>query len=726
MRRVILVVAAGWAVGGAAAPGLAQQKPDPVEAARAVVRAAQEAARAAEAEAVSAGQKAEQARAKAQRAAQEVRWAEAALAHTAARVAQKARQDAQKAFEEREAAGRKAAEQAARLKEAAEQAGREARAAADEALQAERRLQAAREELDRRRREAASASEAERAKVEKALEAPAGAVRKAEEEKSLRERRSAEKAKAAEEARRRAAEAQAAADRAWAESREAFRKLEAATAAWRAAEEEAAAARAAALGGLKPLSAACFDEARARHLLWRAGFGGTPEEVARLCRQGLHASVRELVYYTNVPAAAASFEAWPRESPHPWLPYEAKLIEDERLHLESVRQEVERRQVRAFRAWWLGRMAESPRPLQEKLALFWHGHFATQYSILDQQGFLLLRQIQMFRQHATDYRGLLRGLVHDAAMIRYLNNDTNTRGKPNENLAREILELFSMGVGNYTEEDIRQAARALTGYTYDRSTGEFRFVRAHHDEGPKKIWSHTGPFTGDDLVDLILQNPATARFLARKLFIYFVHDDPSGEVVEHLASVLRESRYNVAVLLENLFASEEFYSPRALGSQIKSPVELVVGTLRALGVRDGPYEALADAVRRMGQELLEPPNVKGWEGGRSWIDANRVFHRYNAVADLIESLPRPNGTKGVDVVSETLGGRSFSRIEEVVEYLVRSCLGVPLSEGKKQALAEIARALPAPSEWSRRKEEANAHLRALLVALTSCPEYQVN
>jgi uncharacterized protein (DUF1800 family) len=450
--------------------------------------------------------------------------------------------------------------------------------------------------------------------------------------------------------------------------------------------------------------------------------------VARLHALGLHEAVRRLVYFPAVPAAESLFEAWPREAPLPRLPYESKLTNDEQLKIETARQQVEGRQVGAFRAWWLRRMAESPRPLQEKLALFWHGHFACQYSILDQQSYLMVRQNQMFRQHAAGpFEALLRGLVHDATMIRYLNNDANTKGKPNENLAREIMELFSMGVGNYTEEDIREASRALTGYTFDRSGGEFRFVKASHDEGTKTIWGRSGNWSGDDLVDLILQQPATARFVARKLFVFFAHENPDEATIDRLASVLRESRYTISVMLENLFTSEEFYGERSRGTQIKSPVQLVVGTVRALGVRDVDYGFLAGAVRNMGQELLEPPNVKGWDGGRTWIDANRIFHRYNAVSDLIETAARPGtGGRGIDLVGEVLAGRDFKSGAELVDYLAGGFLLSPLAPAKRQALVDYASKLPPCAEWTARKAQVNPKLAALLVMITSTPEYQVD
>jgi uncharacterized protein (DUF1800 family) len=286
------------------------------------------------------------------------------------------------------------------------------------------------------------------------------------------------------------------------------------------------------------------------------------------------------------------------------------------------------------------------------------------------------------------------------------------------------MELFSMGTGNYSEQDIREASRALTGYTFDWQTGEFRFVKSSHDEGTKIIWGQTGNYSGDDLVDLILAQPATARFIAKKLFVFFAYEDPEDETVDRLANVLRRSNYDLSAMLENLFLSQEFYSPRAMATQIKSPAVLVAGALRSLGAKDVDYARLDDVLRGMGQDLLEPPNVKGWDGGRSWINADRIFRRYNAVADLVENRTSAGAPK-LDVLGTILAGKNFQTAADAVSYLADEFLIPPLSADKRQALSQHAATLPPPSEWSNRKDEVNARLIALLVMLMSSPEYQV-
>ncbi len=481
--------------------------------------------------------------------------------------------------------------------------------------------------------------------------------------------------------------------------------------------------RIAAVGGLAPLAPECWDYAKARHLLVRAGFGGTSQEVAKLHQMGFYRAVECLVAFQRQPAANVPFDAGPPARPDP---LEAKLRNDfVRSQVTAARRAAEGAQIGKLRHWWLKRMVESPRPLQEKLTLFWHGHFATQYSVV-QNSYTMYHQNQLFREHAAgNFGGLLQGLVHDPVMLRYLDNNTNVKGHANENLAREIMELFSMGAyQGYNEADVREAARALTGYNFDPRTGLFHLAAAQHDEGPKTIFGRTGNWTGDDVVDLILEQPSTSRFIARKLFEYFAYEDPSPETVERLARVLRAYQYELAPMLQNLFLSEEFYSERALGTQIKSPVQLVVGTLRDLGVTQTTDPGMLDrVVRSMGQELFEPPDVKGWRYGRSWVNTNRIFIRYNATAELIRTVSQP-GQRGIDVVA-LLKGCGCQSPTQVVDFLAKACFSRPLSERKRQDLIAYLKDLPPASDWATQRPAVNEKLQDLLVLMTSMPEFQM-
>ncbi|HJN13441.1 MAG TPA: DUF1800 domain-containing protein [Pirellulaceae bacterium] len=502
-------------------------------------------------------------------------------------------------------------------------------------------------------------------------------------------------------------------------------------------------------GGLKPVSEDAWDYAKARHLLARAGFGGTPEEVEKLHAMGLRKAVDFLVDYQEQPAADIPLAI---ESPQPvkqvkldrkalakLSPKERqKLIQEQRKQTQQRRKN-EQQQFAELRQWWMKRLVESPRPLEEKLVLFWHGHFATGYRTV-KDTYAMYLQNELFRKHAAGSFGqLLRGIAHDPAMLRYLDNDKNVKARPNENLAREILELFSMGEGNYSEEDIKEAARALTGYTFDRRSVEFMFRRQVHDDGEKTIFGKTGNWDGDKLVDLILEEPATARFIARKLFVFFVHEDVDEQTIEQLAGVLRENDYELAPLLKTMFLSEEFNGPKAMGTQIKSPVQLVVGVLRSLGVKQANYTALAAATQSMGQELLQPPNVKGWDGGSAWINTNTVFARHNFAAPLVIQNQK-RGKKPVR--SRGGGGQLTQRIDivglleksqsgtpaDVVDYLAKALLVTQLSEEKREELVNFlndAEPLPPSTQWKSQRAQVNAKLRALLVLMMSMPEYQL-
>jgi len=479
--------------------------------------------------------------------------------------------------------------------------------------------------------------------------------------------------------------------------------------------DTAAAAQAEALGGLKPLAAAQWDYDKARQLLWRAGFGGPPDEVERLHAMGLHAAVDHLVDYHRQPSCDLVFQPRPPDRP---LGYESLLEPKEREQLDNERTGRERAQQAQMRQWWLRRMAESPRPLEEKLTLFWHDHFATGYEDKIYQTHLLFQQNEMFRQFADKYDALMRGIIRDPAMIIYLDNHTNVKGRNNENLGREVLELFSLGRDQgYTEQDLRELSRSLTGYSYVRHVNQFRFNGSQHDPTPKTILGRTGDFSPGEAIDIILQHPSTARYIARKLFEFFVHPDPGDEVVERLARVLRENDYELGPMLKNLFLSEVFYGDPARGQHIKSPVELMVGTVRSLKIAGVNWGQVDHELQNMGMTLFQPPNVGGWEEGRTWVSANRIMLRYNGVANLVE---RP------EVDAAALVEAKAVTAEQIVDRFARACLAVPLDPPQRQRLIEFVGDLPPADQWAAQRNAINARLRAMLVLMMSIPEYQVS
>ena len=284
--------------------------------------------------------------------------------------------------------------------------------------------------------------------------------------------------------------------------------------------------------------------------------------------------------------------------------------------------------------WWANRMLNSPRPLQEKMALFWHGHFASnEAKVRDYRK--LLGQLELFQKQGTgNFRDLTVAVAQDPAMLSFLDAGVNVKGASNENFAREIMEIFTMGVGHYTEKDIREAARAFTGWNYV----DLKFVvnKDQHDDGEKTFLGHTGRLDGVDVIDIIMQQPATADYIAGKIYRYFVRQDLSPELQKKLGSILRQNHYEITPLLETIFLSRDFYSPASVGTQIKSPVQLAVCTYKKLGLKNIPgVPDFNQATAALGQQLFSPPTVAGWAGGQSWITPGLLLERGNFARDIL-------------------------------------------------------------------------------------------
>jgi uncharacterized protein (DUF1800 family) len=369
-----------------------------------------------------------------------------------------------------------------------------------------------------------------------------------------------------------------------------------------------------------------WDFAAAAHLWRRAGFSAPPAQVEASARLAPE-------------EAAAEIARGPAEDP---ATAELESIYPTVLALGSAD---------ALRAWLVARMLRCGHQLREKVALFWHGHFAT--SILKvRDPVWMARQYRLFLDLGLGPFGrLLEAVTRDPAMIRWLDNDTNRKGHPNENFARELFELFTLGPGNYTEHDIAEAARAFTGWHVRGDA--FHFARALHDGGTKRVLGREGAWNGDDVCRFALEEPACGRFLAGKLLRFFVRPDPPAEAVEELGALLREGGYDVARALERLFASRLFFDPASRRALVKSPAEFLVGAARSLGVAPDAGAVVA-ALRETGQELLAPPNVKGWPGHRDWINTATWMTRVNAARELTRGL-RP-ASSGIDALSRAVLG----------------------------------------------------------------------
>lgn len=390
---------------------------------------------------------------------------------------------------------------------------------------------------------------------------------------------------------------------------------------------------------------------RAAHLLRRAGFGGSSDEVKRLFDRGLDGAVDFLVDYDKIAQTDAAFITHKLPLPRA-ARAAAEATKDEREEIGQQYRLLNRAQLVEFRAWWARRMAATPRPFEEKMTLFWHGHFTTG---AEEVKFVkpIVCQNDMMRGLATGKFGaLLHRVCRDPAMILYLDSASNRKEHPNENFARELLELFTLGEGHYTERDIKEAARAFTGYSVEHSG--FVFKQRWHDAGKKTFQGQKGDFDGDDIADIILDQPRTAEYLAQRLLRFFVTTEPPTELIRATAAKLRSSDYCLKETMRALFRSEAFYAPRVMGEHVKSPAELVVGAVKALDIPPDKCDwwGMAMVMGEMGQELYQPPNVKGWDGGTAWISAAALVKRQDFVMAAIDGLPEGTMERRRDRMAE--------------------------------------------------------------------------
>jgi hypothetical protein len=422
-------------------------------------------------------------------------------------------------------------------------------------------------------------------------------------------------------------------------------------------------------GDLSPIAATDWSYERAAHFIERAGFGAAPDEVARLAALTPRQAIDELVDYESIRSDLKPFDEsiiWdPGMDPFPPSRAEAVRIARERgegLGQKLLPEGSQRRlqpvvdkffyglyanaiETQRLGLWWANRMLATPRPLEEKLTLFWHGHFATgENKVRDYR--MMLRQNEMLRARASGkFRDLLVGILKDPAMLVYLDNGENIKTHPNENFGRELLELFTMGVGHYSERDVREAARAFTGWTNDVLV--FKFDKSQHDFGQKTFLGRTGPFDGEDIIDTILAQPVTAEFVAAKVYRFFVREEIDASLKAELGRTYRDSGYQMKPLLKRIFLSKDFYSPSSFATQIKSPVHLVVSTYKKMALREVPtIPDFGRMTASLGQSLFDPPNVAGWAGGRTWITPSTLLNRGNLFRGVV--FPDVKGFRAPD------------------------------------------------------------------------------
>jgi uncharacterized protein (DUF1800 family) len=481
------------------------------------------------------------------------------------------------------------------------------------------------------------------------------------------------------------------------------------------------------------------NQLKNQHLMWRAGFGPAVEQLADLPNfssaqlyKALQKASAKKPEYIDVAddflkGLFAGIEEVGRQERR------KEMTEDERKKI----QQKQREGVRSLNLNWLKLFVNTDAQLREKMAFFWHGHFACRnLNVFFQQGLL-----DVIRRNALgNFRDMLHEVSKTAAMLNFLNNQQNRKDHPNENFAREVMELFTLGRGNYTENDIKEAARAFTGWSAGFN-GEFIFRRFQHDYGSKTFLGKTGNFDGDEVLDTLLEQKQTARFIAQKIYKFFVNDNPDKEKTEWLADQFYKSNYDIGKLMEVIFTSDWFYDEKNIGNKIKSPIELIAGMQRMLPMQLENEEAFTFLQRALGQMLFYPPNVAGWPGGKTWIDSSSLMLRMR-IPQLINDTDELNvkakddddqmmGRKTVEEGGKPMGFGKRSIIKANIDWkdYVNHFGKIP----KEQLVDSIAKNLFQTKSGINAdliKQYSNADgkeslIRSATLQLMSTPEYQL-
>lgn len=429
-----------------------------------------------------------------------------------------------------------------------------------------------------------------------------------------------------------------------------------------------------------------WNEENAAHLLRRAGFGGTAQQIATAVSDGLDETVAKLLDYESIQTA--------------------------NLDLRLERQKFDLRTFDDLGRWWLTRLIHSPRPLEERMTLFWHDHFATGASKVEDAG-LMLRQNQLLRTHAVgNFIDLTIAISKDPAMLLWLDNNTSRKEHPNQNYGRELLELFTLGQGFYSELDVDSAARAFTGWTFRRDTLEFQLVSEWHDDSSKDFLGRAGNWNGDDIVRIACSEFAHARMLASKLFAYFAYENAGSSVINPLAQLYLDSGTEVRALVEAILESPEMYSAQALWSKVKSPVDHAVIAFRQLQLdNENVIWALPGALAVEGQTLFDPPDVAGWDGGLAWVNSGSLLTRMNVA----------NGFAKIITPSRLGSGHTVTTPAQLVELYLRILGPVPVPESVRETMqryVSLDGSLPSGNDLTTKQ-------RGLVHLILSLPEWQM-
>jgi len=484
-----------------------------------------------------------------------------------------------------------------------------------------------------------------------------------------------------------------------------------------------------------------------QHLAWRAGFGIDRQTLLQWQSKSLKHVVKILLrQHSSTPTMLQTEEGRQLREQLPSLSRRfLQLTADEKKQLQKLQREG----VKNLNLAWLQEMSTTPDFLREKMALFWHGHFACRVpNVLHNE-----QMLQVIRENALGNFGtLLVAVSKSPAMLQFLNNQQNRKQHPNENFAREVMELFTMGRGHYTEQDVKEGARAFTGWGFN-AAGDFVFRKNLHDDGVKQFLGKTGRFTGDDILQILLEQRATAYHVTEKLYRFLVNDEPDAQQVQILADHFYDSGYDIPALLERIFTSEHFYEPQNIGARIKSPVELMVGMQRMISVTYPNPNIWLLFQRSLEQVLFYPPNVGGWPGGKSWIDSSSLMLRLRLPQVLYagsvwnirpKAMPDEIMDEDLQMQPATGSAEEQQRIRDYIMHAIGSRMRATVQwddylqqfhdVAEAQLGVEIAQLLfvntPQHVDMNRLSEYVDhssreRFIQSLTIQLMSTPEYQV-
>ncbi len=477
-----------------------------------------------------------------------------------------------------------------------------------------------------------------------------------------------------------------------------------------------------------------------KHLLWRAGFGISANDLPNIITQPTSDLYNTIESKTLLPVEKIHFKIQNTDALQKDANGSLNMEAANKITSEKKRQaQIAKDNLKNLNSTWIQKMVDTDDQLREKMALFWHGHFACAIlNPLYQQELLHIIRTNAF----GNFKDLLIGVSKSAAMSTFLNNRQNVKEHPNENFAREVMELFTLGRGNYTEQDIKESARAFTGWSADKE-GAFVFISQHHDSNEKVFFGKKGNFTGDDILEMILEKKGTARFIAAKIYRYFVNEQtPNEKHIKWLAERFFNSNYDIKALMRDVFTADWFYDEANMGSKIKSPVELIVGIQRLLPMEIANKEVLMILQRNLGQVLFSPPNVAGWPGGTTWIDSSTLLLRLKTPEIMMTNKkfnikPKQNDDiqmgqpEKFDTAKDINGSDGFatgtkvdwttfiSKVKSVsgsnpYDYLQELLLQVPKPRFNKNTIVN-----------SITESIADDYIKQLTLNLMSTPEYQM-